>query len=409
MLRSDGGILAVAVSVSVLLHALLGIALDRVEALDLRDLAADRRKLPTPEPVPHIVPRPPPVAEPQVAEPPLPRLPQLQLPELVLGEKAGTGQALQSRDSARPLAGPRTGGQAAETREQAGRPPEPRDPAPSEAAADQTADVDSAAAARQRIRPVPPRTFVPEPSQDPFGTATPLATFVPSRATPADAPAPAVQPNETPNRDGEFRETPEPDAPPPPDATPALARNDTGTPDTDPQNPFEPSNDATGHEPVDGQAEGPMTGSETAEANPSAGATGRQAQDASPAAAKPAASSAADPGRPVPSSDRDIDAFATELDVAWVDGRLVAQSGRGFKSVRPRYSFAARQSVPRLPVRMVFAVTVTPDGQVTDVRVLQSSGSDALDHDVRLSLFLWTFEPDPAETTRTHTLPYPLR
>ncbi len=116
----------------------------------------------------------------------------------------------------------------------------------------------------------------------------------------------------------------------------------------------------------------------------------------------PASSSAIGgiPGPPIPAADPaadtglESDPFAKIPGVEFRDGHVEARSGRQVKTIRPRLSDAARQDVLSLQFpTVIFKVHIDKTGKVTNVNIVRSSGSEAIDMPVYRALWQWWFEP----------------
>jgi TonB family protein len=101
--------------------------------------------------------------------------------------------------------------------------------------------------------------------------------------------------------------------------------------------------------------------------------------------------SAADPA---PDTGLESDPFAKIPGVEFRDGKVEARSGRVVKPIRPRLSEAGRRDLLAMQFpTVVFKVRIDKTGKVTDVTVVQGSGSEAVDMPVYRALWQWWFEP----------------
>lgn len=119
-------------------------------------------------------------------------------------------------------------------------------------------------------------------------------------------------------------------------------------------------------------------------------------------AASPVAPLSDDAGTGGTDSDRDADAFSTREGADFRRGKLDARGGRERRLTRPQIDLAFRSDVTRLglPIGVLLLVTIDAAGTPTDVVVLDSSGSDAIDQAVRMAMFRSWFEPAGDKTFR---------
>jgi TonB family protein len=120
--------------------------------------------------------------------------------------------------------------------------------------------------------------------------------------------------------------------------------------------------------------------------NPAAKASRSKPADQSGAPAPPA--------DPAPMSDSESDAFTQAGAIEFHDGRMTARLGRAFRSVRPKLSLAAQLDLMGMASpRIVLKVSIDGKGKVTDVEVLESTGSAKVDQPVTVAMYQWWFEP----------------
>ena len=115
-----------------------------------------------------------------------------------------------------------------------------------------------------------------------------------------------------------------------------------------------------------------------------------------PTAAAGTAGSGADPA---PKSESESDAFSVLGTAQFRAGRVSVQSGRRVKTRRPRVGLAGMvELAKRNTAEVVLKVSVDPGGNVTNVDVARSSGSNEIDQPCRVAMYDWRFEPkkDPS-------------
>jgi TonB family protein len=101
-------------------------------------------------------------------------------------------------------------------------------------------------------------------------------------------------------------------------------------------------------------------------------------------------------GDPLPPSDSDSDAFSQFAGSAVLrQGRLEVQFGRKVKSRRPRFNTGGVVDLiyDQHGIDVVLAVATDATGKVTSVKVSKSSGSNAIDQPIVVSMYDWWFEP----------------
>lgn len=98
------------------------------------------------------------------------------------------------------------------------------------------------------------------------------------------------------------------------------------------------------------------------------------------------------PADPAPMSDLESDPFAKQGSVIVRPGKLDVQIGRKVKPIRPQFNL--RGQMDNLYGATVSSrVSFDATGKVTDVKILQSSGSTDIDLAVEVALYKWWFEP----------------
>lgn len=116
---------------------------------------------------------------------------------------------------------------------------------------------------------------------------------------------------------------------------------------------------------------------------------------ATPAAAAPAPAFAGAPAGDLGhQSDSEVDPFADSPIFTYHDGKVEARDGREVKTVRPRLTEAGRAALIGMEnPRVIFVVHIDERGKVTNVDYLHRSGSNDVDLPTYRSLFDWEFEP----------------
>jgi hypothetical protein len=93
----------------------------------------------------------------------------------------------------------------------------------------------------------------------------------------------------------------------------------------------------------------------------------------------------------------DTDSFALVADsnhLHFHDGKMDARQGRKVTTVRPDYGLAAwRDAESLMDPTTVFGVPVDAAGNVSDVVLLHSSGSQNIDYDRKNAVWKWKFDP----------------
>ncbi len=99
-------------------------------------------------------------------------------------------------------------------------------------------------------------------------------------------------------------------------------------------------------------------------------------------------------GHTAVSSDTDSTPFANANSAHFHDGKLEGRKGRKVKTTRIQYGLAAIADYPGLTdPTVVLGVTVDASGNVRDVIVLHTSGSDNIDQPAIRAVYNWWFEP----------------
>lgn len=102
--------------------------------------------------------------------------------------------------------------------------------------------------------------------------------------------------------------------------------------------------------------------------------------------------------------DTDSMAFAKAPGAHFHNGKMDARQGRRVKTTRIDFGLAAQADAYTLGgATVVLGVTVDPTGNVTNVIILRSSGSDNIDLPSQRAVYNWWFEP--TKDKDGHTLP----
>jgi TonB family protein len=109
------------------------------------------------------------------------------------------------------------------------------------------------------------------------------------------------------------------------------------------------------------------------------------------ASSSPYPSAAADPA---PMSESESDPFMKTGSVEFRAGKVDAQFGRKVKTTRPKLTLAGRYDlVAKGGASLQLKVRIDPNGNVTHVDILRSSGSNEIDQPCRVAVYEWWFEP----------------
>ena len=112
---------------------------------------------------------------------------------------------------------------------------------------------------------------------------------------------------------------------------------------------------------------------------------------ARPTVPQPLKKPEAQPGR---ASDTDSMAFSKANNVTFRDGKVQGRQGRRVRTTHIAFGLAAEGDAASLAdPRVVLGVTVDATGNVQNVIVLHSSGSDNIDSPVQTAVYNWWFEP----------------
>jgi TonB family protein len=105
----------------------------------------------------------------------------------------------------------------------------------------------------------------------------------------------------------------------------------------------------------------------------------------------------ADPGagNPMPTSDFESNPVKTHIDSRFVAGRIEARTGRKMRTRElPRLGLAAEADLDNMEhPYVVMMLRIDTTGNVTDVRITHSSGSENIDLPCQRAAYTWWFEP----------------
>ena len=94
------------------------------------------------------------------------------------------------------------------------------------------------------------------------------------------------------------------------------------------------------------------------------------------------------------SSDTNSMAFANAPSAIFRDGRMEARNGLKVRTTRPDFGLAAMNDAVSLgKTSVVLGVNIDTDGNVSNVVILHSSGSDNIDLPCERAIYNWWFEP----------------
>jgi TonB family protein len=100
-------------------------------------------------------------------------------------------------------------------------------------------------------------------------------------------------------------------------------------------------------------------------------------------------------GHKATASDTESIAFASSNSTVFRAGRLEGRKGLKVKTTLPRFGLASEVDIQSLGgIRTVISARVDADGQVQDVQVVESSGSENIDQDCKTAVWNWTLEPE---------------
>jgi hypothetical protein len=98
-------------------------------------------------------------------------------------------------------------------------------------------------------------------------------------------------------------------------------------------------------------------------------------------------------GRQATASDTESVPFAKDATVTFRAGRMDARKGLNVQLFTPRFGLASENDLYAMgDLRLVLGAHVRPDGSVSLVEVLQSSGSSNVDLDCERAVYAGTFE-----------------
>ena len=96
---------------------------------------------------------------------------------------------------------------------------------------------------------------------------------------------------------------------------------------------------------------------------------------------------------PAPLSDSESDAFSVLGSATFVNGELRVRAGRKIRSRRPKIGLAGKVDSYLSRPEVTLRVSTDAAGNVTNVEVVKSSGSNEIDQPCRVSMYDWWFEP----------------
>lgn len=109
-------------------------------------------------------------------------------------------------------------------------------------------------------------------------------------------------------------------------------------------------------------------------------------------------------GDPAPRSDQDSDAFSRTATLSFRAGKVDARFGRKFKAVRPQLSIKGLRDIWDHPDPMVvLKMDIDATGEVINVSIIKSSGSNEIDMPTYLAAF--DFWVEPPKDAQGHPLP----
>ena len=100
-------------------------------------------------------------------------------------------------------------------------------------------------------------------------------------------------------------------------------------------------------------------------------------------------------GHRATASDTESIAFASTNSSVFRAGHLEGRKGLKVKTTLPRFGLASEVDIQSLGgIRTVISARVDADGQVQDVVVVESSGSENVDQDCKAAVWNWILEPE---------------
>lgn len=114
--------------------------------------------------------------------------------------------------------------------------------------------------------------------------------------------------------------------------------------------------------------------------------------------ARPGPLTAADPA---PKADSEIDPVSMVDSLNLRRGSTIARSGRKHRVTRPQLDLAAKADLFSLRAgSLVLGLRIDQTGNVSHVKIIRSSGSEALDQTCKVAAYNWWFEPLTDKTGR---------
>jgi TonB family protein len=323
---------------------------------------------------------------------PAPPLPSMEPDDTALGDRTGTGNAINPADGDRPHEAPRAEqSQLFLSRDPAGFGKVGDEPSMSVLP-------EGGAVGRQQ----------PEARPE---SATSIAFGVPSTSDDVRPPVKEVAHASAPERP--------PSVDPPDPANDAQAAPDAGVADADPHGRFltlhAPAVPAVSVAVAKTQADDREAPSAPRDAT-AAESPARQSSAQQPVAQQ---SSANQPGAPQPSADpapmaeSETDPFSATGSVRFLPGKVDVQFGRKHRLLRPRFTLAGMTAALQLPSPVIVGLRLHLDaaGNVTRVDIAKSSGSADIDQPVKVAAYQWWLEPtrDKTGTPIADVIPFVVR
>lgn len=106
------------------------------------------------------------------------------------------------------------------------------------------------------------------------------------------------------------------------------------------------------------------------------------------------ASVASTDGVPIPQGKTESDSFSDEASVDVRPGKVIARTGRPHRITRPREGLSGLIDALASPgMTLTLRLRLSPTGDVIDVSVVRSSGSNSIDQPWKVAAYSWWFEP----------------
>jgi TonB family protein len=99
-------------------------------------------------------------------------------------------------------------------------------------------------------------------------------------------------------------------------------------------------------------------------------------------------------GTPIPQGKTESDSFSEEANVDVRVGKVIARTGRPHRITRPREGLSGMIDAFSSPgMTLTLRLRLSPTGDVTDVSIVRSSGSNSIDQPWKVAAYSWWFEP----------------